>query len=393
MGWRDDLLPGSFRGVQFEVEGTERNGGRRKTVLEAPGRDKPFVQDLGKKARRFRLEAFVLGEDYRRRRDALLNALDTSGTGELVHPLWGSVEVTPLEVSISESNKEGGVARFAISFILEPTEFAISAAVNGLAAANIATTDLDAASVAAITSAITAGSSNVELDAARSEVDAISTDLEAAIGRTSRLGDLAGRAQAAAELAQRARALSDLGLRTGGDWAIWLQGYQGAAGSFGSSFTSRLAAYRALIALGIEMLGVSGAGSQETVRVAAAASAASAATREAAEVSSGWDSRQEALAVRQEILDVADALLDRAPDVLLPALQDLKVAAVAAVPDPSVTLPEVGTYTPPETQPALVAASRLYGDPTRADDIARRNGVRHPGFLRAAQPLEVLIGV
>jgi prophage DNA circulation protein len=46
------------------------------------------------------------------------------------------------------------------------------------------------------------------------------------------------------------------------------------------------------------------------------------------------------------------------------------------------------------TQPALVLAQRLYGDPAsveaRAAEIVARNKVRHPGFVPGGVALQVL---
>lgn len=77
MAWRDELRPASFRGVSFYVEGGTLTFGRRLAIHEYPQREKPYVEDLGKKARVYRLEAFVLGPDYMKDRDALIDALET----------------------------------------------------------------------------------------------------------------------------------------------------------------------------------------------------------------------------------------------------------------------------------------------------------------------------
>ena len=50
-------------------------------------------------------------------RDALIEALEAYGPGELIHPKYGMLNVVVVgRVSIRESHSEGGIARFAITF-------------------------------------------------------------------------------------------------------------------------------------------------------------------------------------------------------------------------------------------------------------------------------------
>ena len=53
MAWRDNLVPGSFRGVRFLVDAHDFTGGRRLARHEMPLRDKPVVQDLGRASHEF----------------------------------------------------------------------------------------------------------------------------------------------------------------------------------------------------------------------------------------------------------------------------------------------------------------------------------------------------
>ena len=118
MAWRDELRPASFRGVSFYVEGGTLTFGRRLAIHEYPQREKPYVEDLGKKARVYRLEAFVLGPDYMKDRDALIDALETPGAGQLVHPYYGSLVVTvSSDIDVSETSQQGGMARISATFV------------------------------------------------------------------------------------------------------------------------------------------------------------------------------------------------------------------------------------------------------------------------------------
>lgn len=116
--WREALRPASFRGVPFEVESDSSPAGRRTQTHEFVQRDAPFVEDLGRVTREFRLVGFVSGADCLLRRDALLAALDTPGPGELVHPWLGRLTVTAADgCEYSHDRREGGVVRFSLVFI------------------------------------------------------------------------------------------------------------------------------------------------------------------------------------------------------------------------------------------------------------------------------------
>lgn len=116
--WRDNLRPASFRGVPFFVEDSRTVIGRRVVLHEYPLRDKPYAEDLGKKAQVMRFTAFVVGADYMEKRDALIEALELEGAGELIHPYYGSKTVTATEdIEITESHEFGGMARFSLAFV------------------------------------------------------------------------------------------------------------------------------------------------------------------------------------------------------------------------------------------------------------------------------------
>ena len=87
------LRPASFRGVPFVVDVAAGEGGRRIVTHEFPLRDQPYTEDLGRAAQRHRIRAFVIGDDYQDKRDALLAACQDKNTaGTLVHPFLGDLD-------------------------------------------------------------------------------------------------------------------------------------------------------------------------------------------------------------------------------------------------------------------------------------------------------------
>uniref|UniRef100_A0A6M3IV17 Putative DNA circulation protein n=1 Tax=viral metagenome TaxID=1070528 RepID=A0A6M3IV17_9ZZZZ len=123
MNWRDHLIEASFRGAKFKVLDASTEVGRRNVLHEYPFKDTPYVEDMGASADRFTINAHIVQSrdndwDYFAERDALILALKTEGPGTLKHPFYGEVTVSVEGmVPITESFLEGGIARFAITFV------------------------------------------------------------------------------------------------------------------------------------------------------------------------------------------------------------------------------------------------------------------------------------
>lgn len=120
MKWSDNLRPASFRGVRFEVDGSSKAGGRRGVHREYPGHDRGDVEDLGLADAALSLTGYVIGDDVLARRDALEAALDQPGSGILIHPSRGRMEVMldpQRRWRSRESAQEGRAVRFQLNFI------------------------------------------------------------------------------------------------------------------------------------------------------------------------------------------------------------------------------------------------------------------------------------
>lgn len=113
---QDQLRPASFRGVPFQVDGSDMETGRRVQVNEYPQKDKPYVQDLGRSTRNLKFDAFVIGADYVAKANALLGALEEFGSGQLIHPWFGTLKVNVTSCSVA-FDRGLGHARFSLSFV------------------------------------------------------------------------------------------------------------------------------------------------------------------------------------------------------------------------------------------------------------------------------------
>ncbi|MEL6613298.1 MAG: DNA circularization N-terminal domain-containing protein, partial [Bacteroidota bacterium] len=256
MTWRDEILPASFRGVPFEVQGTSRRDGRRTVVLDIPGRDQPFVQDLGAARQTVVLEALVIGDDYRARRDALLRAVQQPGQGELTHPHYGTKPASVVRADLTESTSEGGMARFTLEFVLDAVEVAVVASSGGSLGLSESAAALRIAAAESAGAAIDRSPTNVALASARDAAAESTESLEGFVRSQSRLLDIALDPRAAATLIDDVRRLSDIALRRGTDWMLWVQSLQGGVSVFRAGVASRLEAFRALLGFAADLLGL-----------------------------------------------------------------------------------------------------------------------------------------
>lgn len=115
----DQLLSASFRGVEFYVEESETEGGRKQSTFEFINTGRRSNQDLGKFERKYEITGYIMGDDttYFQRKNALLNALEQAGSGELIHPFFGSQTVTTGIYKLNESTRRLGYS--TIKFVAE----------------------------------------------------------------------------------------------------------------------------------------------------------------------------------------------------------------------------------------------------------------------------------
>lgn len=115
MNWRDRLLPASFRGVGFWIDQAKTPVGRKGQLHEYPQRDLPYFEDLGQQAKTHDITAFIIGADCLEQRDKLLKALE-AGSGELVHPWLGRLQVKVGECDMTHTRQDGGLVTFSLKF-------------------------------------------------------------------------------------------------------------------------------------------------------------------------------------------------------------------------------------------------------------------------------------
>lgn len=393
MSWRDRLEPGSFRDVPFFVDVGQLSGGRRTAVHEYPMRDTPYAEDLGRKARTFSFDCYVVGPDYIDARNALLDALEQAGPGELVHPLHGLRRVICTDYAVRESRSEGGFARFSLAFVEAGHESFPSSLVDHAAAVSAGANGvLDAAGAALEDGFSVAGLPQWAVDRASSMVTAAAEIAEKA------LGPMRATYQAAAKI--RAGIVSittrvDALVRSPG---ALVQDFRNLLSGFADGSDDRRASMDALDAIYRDLPGDRGPTTTATReraednRQMLRAYIQQAALAEMCRLAPGraYESVDEALAVRDTLADRLDAQAEAAADDdLFAALLKLRGELVQAVPGDAMSLPRLVTVERPATVPAIVLAYDLYEDASRAAEIIARNRIRHPLFVPGGRPIQV----
>lgn len=111
-------LPAAYNGIYFQaiVAGSEH--GRRGVTGEFPFGEKTKYQDLGIKARKFSISGRFQGPDCVTQTTSLINAVETPGTGTLIHPTRGVLNVACSSIKIKDDILQGaGETTFDMDFI------------------------------------------------------------------------------------------------------------------------------------------------------------------------------------------------------------------------------------------------------------------------------------
>lgn len=388
MTWRDNLQKASFRGVAFEVDTEDGTFGRRGTLHEFPQRDKPYREDMGRKARGFSLVGFVIGDDYMAKRDALLAAVEKEGAGELVHPWYGRMMVSVQDdVRVSHSHAEGGMCRFNLSFI-ESGEIAfpssgIATGTQSIAAVNV----LEQAAIADFASSFSVDSlpDFAVQDAVSTVSDALSL-ADSALGNLNVvLRDPIGALQAdLGDLVRNPLTLATrmFGILNKSSSLIDAVGNIGVLNfmrvfsvlNLSANFPSRTST--AATPTRTAMLANYNA-TQTLMRRVTLVQAAGMVANMSLPV---YD---DALSLKSKLLTALDDEAAVANDDVYLALNNVRSKAFIDVNAKIKNSARINTVQPKEVTPALVLAYDLYEDVARESEIVSRNKLRHPGFTPA----------
>jgi len=383
MSWRDQLQQGKFRNVEFFIDSADLNFGRRVKVHEYPGRDKPYAEDLGRQAREFTIDCYVLGPDYFAQRDAMIAAIEQPGSGTLVHPYLGIMKVTITKARKRESTQDGGLCRFTLTCVESgaltfPTSKHQTPSDVSDAADDVET----AAADDFVATYNVTGQPQSFVDILQSNVSDIMSSVENTVSGVT--APIASAIRAPYNMASNIiGGLNEV--RTALTEPLRALGLYRGLFDIGGTLSSTGTASRRILATNQQAV-------QQLTRRAALAEAAR------ASADATYATSSEALATRDTLLDAIDAQalyvnqITGAPidDAVYYSLAALRAAVAKALTERGASLPSLAYYEPPATMPALLAAYLIYGDASRVDELVARNPVNNPGFMAGGVPLEYL---
>jgi len=399
-GWKAGLRSASFRGVPFRVTDHTADTGRRVAEHEFPLRDIGFTEDLGRATRRWRITAYVIGDDYFTDRDALVEACaDSAEPGTLVHPWLGEKQVRCTNCSYRESNKDGRYATFDLIFVdaggeASPTERTdtlgqvISTAKRVLKLARTAY-----AIVTAARGDLLGFAQGVLLGFASDLVSYLTDGLLVlplydVIGIIAEIGDLADNPFSDPEsVAEALTAPFQAVVNADPLPAAALE--PGVAAASRSDAEPVAEPFRVLMRAAALPAPVSADAVEQAALTAAHGVAMDAATVAAVQAASlaSWPSADAALEAREELLDLiqqrSDAAADAGQDALYAGWRALAAAVQVDLTERAAQLPRIAAYALPGVLPAVVLSQRLYATAGEAAALVALNRVPHPLFMLA----------
>lgn len=397
MAWQDRLQKASFRGVEFQVEADDAAFGRRVQLHEYPQRDKPYAEDMGRKAREIGLTAFLIGPEYMAARDRLLAAIEEPGPGTLVHPWYGQLTVVVKDdgCRVTHSRDEGGLCRIQLSFV-EAGELAFPSAASAAGAQTLLAADgMQELAIEefAETFSLDGVPAWVGSDAMKTASDMLET-LDSALS-SGVLANPVGALQA--ELGSLLATPTRYAQRVFGLFAKGAA-IVASAGRFADFSTLNFA--RAFSS--VRSYALFGKPSRPSVltpsskRMYDNRDALAVLTRRAALVQAAGMTAamplpvyDDAASLRKELLAALDSEASEATDTAYAAVIDLRATVHRDMTARLRDAARLQVVQPREVTPALVLAYDLYEDTGREAEIIARNRIRHPGFV-PVEPLKVL---
>lgn len=391
----------SFRGVQFHVRDNSYESGRRLETHEYPGANTPMTEDLGQKAYKIQLTAFVNGTDWRKQSDKLQDALDKRGPGELVHPNGHRYNVCVDGYQVHETIK-AFEAEFTITFIEsgeQPAPTITSSLTDRLASAaktlNIASAaeflklsaDYVSSTITTVTGIATSLVDNVAgiVDGVQDATDTLTDAMDSAVSVALELDDLKNNVETLLNTPDVWAA------RIHGAIAVTNQLLRGTKKNVHNLLHASDSEIHPADILQTTPEGVSTYRSVVRTNNFNIAASISGAITTLADID--VDRRRDIIEIRDDLLNSADEILNSDIDMSVEfttALSGATTTAVAVCNEIIAKLPQEREIELSSMMPARVLAHELYNDQSRGIDIATENLIQNPTFLPSGTQLKVL---
>lgn len=398
MGWKEQLRPASFRGFGFFVSSSQMAGGRRAVQHQYPNREDPYTEDLGRAGRSYQIEGHVIGDDYLEAKKRIIDVFEKKGAGELIHPYFGNLLVQVSSLNISESNKEGAIAVFSVTFLeAGSAKFPKGKDDKGAILSDAANKSLDLVKKDFDDNFSVTGLPDFAVQSSR---DLIKKAQELFNNTTKPLS------QAAEDIANLSFATRNLVAETNDLIQSPTKLSQRLLDSFQlmedaiNLDDDKTKAYRVFYGFsgdapvdGSTPSRIQEAKNKKVFENFMKRSSCIKSTLTA--ITSSYATIDDAHASRKLISDVLDEQIreieEENPNTdLLQSLIDVNSAIVESLPDPASDLPSIKTIILEDDTNSIVLAYDLNESIDNEQDIIDRNSIRHPGFIEANRELEVI---
>lgn len=404
--WRDELLPASFRGISFLIPQATVPVGMKGQLHEFPQRDEPYFEQLGKQSQVHRLTVWIIGDDCFERRDKFLEAIQTPGAGELVHPWLGRMQVKAGEAELTHDYQQGGMVSMLVTFYPDtPLKFPVARVNTQQQVVKASESMWDSALARYKAAMAKVDQARLGLARLRNNLSAVYTVIQRQFAPfVAVFTNLTGLAQS---IMNAPGSLSSLFSSYFSDFSV--QDYLGNDSSYRNTVAAASQQAEAVSSINtVSTIGGvdSAAASKATadlvqdallVQIALivsemtiASQPVSTDTTPSADQQAVQPFDRPEVPVADDVLELRDGLneamleaslkADSAHYLVLNALRQAIVKHLTAVAASGVRLVEI---TPPETLSALVLAYRRFGDATRESEVVERNRIHHPGFVPA----------
>ncbi|MBF0859423.1 DNA circularization N-terminal domain-containing protein [Gluconobacter sp. LMG 31484] len=413
-----EYLQCSFRGVPFAVMGNGGSSGRKQAEHGYPGRSGVWVEDIGKKARRYRILGFVSGDLAYVQRDALVIASEQAGSGLLVHPSIGAIKAACTRFEWRERDGRLNVVDLEFEFVEQKnllSTLIVTALHAAVAVARIALSSASSSSYSSRTSsAFATGGSAIA--AARSVAAGWGDGAVLAIGSSEAMQSAAsvlpgnnGRYASGAGAETDATATEDsvlaalsasrasidedaatiIGLTTAAEISSAVQALTEALREAIADPGVQISLLWPLASCSVDVINSAApiGAALATAQTETAALCRRAALASIAQACSDWrppsSEEAEAMCGRVVALFEAEELVaaDAQDDTSWAALKALKVQVSQDLMKRAAKLPDIVTIERNAPLPALTLAQQLYADGTRSDGLVSRANPVHPAFM------------
>ncbi|UDL95509.1 DNA circularization N-terminal domain-containing protein [Lichenihabitans sp. PAMC28606] len=125
--WTKTLPNASFRGAPFFIESEELNeAGRRVAVHEYAKSEDHSTEDMGRKTRKFRMDAYIVGDNADADALAFVDLCSQAGDGVLVMPVLGYQTVKCTGCNASSEKMKLGYVKMSLEFVESGNDSAFS---------------------------------------------------------------------------------------------------------------------------------------------------------------------------------------------------------------------------------------------------------------------------